>query len=784
MTADIVPYHDPTLPVAERVADLLERMTLEEKVAQLICFGRAVEMTESAVDSAANPLEEVTGGALMNPERKVIFDADGNVLCERMRALFQHGVGQIGRPAQARSARGAAELTNTLQRYLAEETRLGVPALFNEEGLHGLMAEGSTSFPQAIALGSTWDVDLVEAVYAAVAKETRVRGSNYVYTPVLDLARDPRWGRVEETFGEDPYLVSRMGVAAVRGLQGEGPSIDADRVIACAKHYAVHGQPEGGLNAAPGNISERVIREEFLLPFEATVKEANVQAIMASYNEIDGVPAHVNRWLLQDVLYDEWGYDGFVTSDGFGVPQLIRLHHVAAGLADAAKQALEAGIDCEVPEGLCYSTLVEQARAGDVSMDAIDRATAHILRAKVRLGLLDETPYVDPEEAERVTNCEAHQKLALQAAREAAVLLKNADALLPLDVDAVESLAVIGPNAADLHIGGYAMDPQRGMSVLEGLRTYVGEQAQVHYAEGCRITEGAQGYAAWHEDAVQRSDPVDDDARIAEAVALAEQSDAAVLVLGGNESTCREGWWFNHLGDRADLTLLGRQDELVEAVVATGTPTVVVLINGRPLNVTGVAQKVPAMLECWYLGQATGTAVAEILFGDVNPSGKLPVSFPRSVGQLPVYYYHRPSAKRGYLFTPTEPLFPFGFGLSYTTFDYGAVRVTPETITPDGAVTVTVDVTNIGECAGDEVVQLYVRDLVSSVTRPVQLLRDFQRVHLAPGETKTVVFTLRAEKLAFLDREMQWGVEPGAFEVLVGGSSAETKTASFAVVAE
>jgi beta-glucosidase len=455
---------------------------------------------------------------------------------------------------------------------------------------------------------------------------------------------------------------------------------------------------------------------------------------------------------------------------------------VAATLEDAAKQALEAGVDCEVPEGLCFATLVDQVRAGEVSMATIDRATAHMLRAKLRLGLLDGTPHVDPEAAERVTNSEAHRNLALKAAREAVVLLKNAEALLPLDLEALKTIAVIGPNAADLHVGGYAMDPGRGASVLEGIRAHVGDRVQVRYTEGCRITEGVQGYAAWHEDAVQLSDPVEDTARISEAVTVAEGADVAVLVLGGNESTCREGWWFNHLGDRADLNLLGRQEALVEAVLATGTPTVVVLINGRPLSIPDVAERVPALLECWYLGQATGRAVAEILFGDVSPSGKLPISFPRSVGQLPVYYYHRPSAKRGYLFTPTAPLFPFGFGLSYTTFAYGAVHVTPETIPTDGAVSVTVEVTNTGTRPGAEVVQLYVHDPVSSVTRPVQLLRDFRRVELAPGESRIVSFTLPAEKLAFLDREMRWRVEPGTFEVRVGGSSVDTRSASFEVV--
>ncbi len=751
-------YRNPDLPVEERVADLLGHMTLEEKVAQLYCVGRVVEMTG------------------------VLFDEEGNLLPEKMADLCRYGVGQIGRPAQRRSPRAAAELTNAIQQYLAGETRLGIPALFNEEGLHGLMATGSTSFPQAIALASTWDEALVEAVYTAVAREARVRGSNYLYTPVLDLARDPRWGRTEETFGEDPYLVSRLGVAAIRGLQGRGPKIDQDHVIACAKHFAVHGQPESGLNSAPGNISERIIREEFLPPFQAAVIQAGVQAVMAAYNEIDGIPAHINRWLLQKVLRDEWGFQGFVTSDGFGVPQLVALHHVAVDQEQAARLAIEAGVDVEVPQGICYSTLLGQVRGGAVTIKTIDQAVGRLLRAKLRLGLLDETPYVDPNEAERVTNCPEHRQLALKAAHEAIILLKNEANLLPLDADRLRSIAVIGPNAGDLHLGGYSEDPGRGISVYEGIRQKVGDRMQVAYAEGCRITEGKQGYTAWHEDEVTLSDPADDTPRIAEAARLAQNSDVAILVIGGNEGTCREGWWFNHIGDRDDLNLLGRQEELVQAVLATGTPTVVVLLNGRPLTINFVAENVPAILEGWYLGQEGGLAIADVLFGDVNPSGKLPLTFPRSVGQLPVYYYHKPSAKRGYLFTKTEPLYPFGYGLSYTTFAYNNLRLVPEKIAPDGQVLVQVDVTNTGQRAGDEIVQLYIHDQVSSVTRPVKLLKDFHRLSLVPGETKTVEFLLTPDKLACLGQDMQWRVEPGLFEVMVGSSSERVDSVTLEVV--
>jgi beta-glucosidase len=570
--------------VEERVTNLLSQMTLQEKVAQLYCVGRVVEMTD------------------------ILFDSDNQILSDKMEALFHNGICQLGRPAQKTLPRQTVEITNAIQAYLVEKTRLGIPALFNEEGLHGLMGTGSTSFPQAIALASTWDTKLVEAVYSVVARETRVRGSNYVYTPVLDLARDPRWGRTEETFGEDPFLVSQMGVAAVFGLQGRTLPIDKDHVLACAKHFAVHGQPEGGLNAAPGNISERAIREEFLPPFKAAVTKANVQAIMASYNEVDGIPVHINPWLLQTILRDEWGYQGFVTSDGFGVPQIIRLHRITATTQEAARLSLEAGVDCEVPRGVCYPSLEQQVADGIVSEATIDRSVKRILRAKLLLGLLDELPFTAPEQAEVVTNCAEHQQLALTAAQKAIISSQNQNALLPLDQAELKTLAVIGPNAADVHLGGYSEDPLRGVSVLDGLRHKVGDRTEILYAEGCRLTEGEQGYAAWHDNEVTRSNPANDTPRIAAAVQAAQKADVALLVLGGNESTCREGWWFDHIGDRDDLNLLlGRQDELLtRAVLSTGTPTVVVLINGRPLTINYIAESVPAILECWYPGQEGG----------------------------------------------------------------------------------------------------------------------------------------------------------------------------------
>ena len=753
-------YRDSNFKTAERTADLLSRMTLKEKIAQLHCHGRVVEM------------------------EGILFNEDGNIIKEKMNELFSNGMCQLGRPSQPNTPEKAAQITNAIQKYLVEETRLGIPAFFNEEGLHGLMGVGATSFPTPIALASCWDEDLIEQIFAVVARETRSRGSNYAYAPVLDLARDARWGRVEETFGEDPFLVSRLGVAAIKGLQGEGEKVDEEHVIACAKHYAVHGQPESGLNSAPGNISERVIREEFLPPFQAAVQEAGVKAVMASYNEVDGIPVHVNRWLLKDILRDEWGYRGFVTSDGYGVPQIYRLHHVARDAAEAGTMAINAGIDNEVPQGRCFAFLEEAVEKGDVSMETIDRAVSNILRAKIDLGLLDQTPHVDVKRAVEVNNCKEHRDLALQAAHKAAILLKNENQALPLNVEALKTIAVIGPNAADLHLGCYAADSDCGCSVLEGIQNRVGDKISVTYAEGCRLTEEPRGYQAWHEHEVKVADPAKDTDRITEAVAVAEQADTVILVLGGNEGTCREGWWFDHLGDRDDLSMFGRQEELAAAVLANGKPVVVVLLNGRPLSIGYLKDHAPAILECWYLGQETGIAVADILFGDVNPSGKLPVTFPRSVGQIPYYYYYRPSAKRGYLFTETKPLFPFGFGLSYTRFSYGAPRLRSEKIKLDESTEVTVTVTNSGHCAGEEVVQLYIRDQVASVTRPVKLLKGFKRICLEPEETGEAVFTITPDMLSLWNREMEWCLEPGLFDIMVGASSEETQTVILEVCSE
>jgi len=732
-------YKNPKLPIEQRVADLLKRMTLEEKVDQL-AGGRRRAMAE-----------------LNKP--------NGPQLLERARRLWS-----MDSPPNPREA---AEIRNELQKILVEKTPLGIPGLFQGEALHGYMSNGATSFPQVLGLASTWDPELVHQVFTAAADEMASTGTNQAFTPVLDLARDPRWGRTEETYGEDPYLVSRMGVAAIEGLQGTNFMIDRHHVLATAKHFAAHGQPEGGRNTAPGNFSERILRETFLVPFQAAVEEAQVGSIMASYNEIDGIPNHINRWLLDKVLRQEWGFRGYVTSDGGGLQMLVETHHVAADNADAARKSLAAGVDLDLSDGSVFATLVDQVREGKVPESEVDRAVARVLAAKFRLGLFD-NPYVDPDYAQRTTNSPEHQKLALKTAQEAIVLLKNEGNLLPLDLKKIKTVAVIGPNAADVHIGGYGREPAHQISILEGIRNRVGSSGTVLYAEGCKITTGRQGWHAWYDDKVETPDPKTQLASIQAAAQVAHKADVAIVVVGENESTNREAWSENHLGDRDSLDLAGFQDQLIKAVVETGTPTVVLLINGRPLSINYAAEHVPAILEGWYLGQEGGTAAANVLFGDVNPGGKLPITFPRSVGQLPDYYDHKPSRNRSYVLADSRPLFPFGHGLSYTTFRFENLRVEPTTIGQARTATVRVDVTNTGTREGDEVAEMYIHQRVSSVTRPVMELRGFRRVHLKPGEKTTVEFPLTPAALSMLDVNMNKVVEPGVFDIMVGPSSAQT----------
>jgi beta-glucosidase len=751
------PYKDSGLPVTHRVSDLLSRMTLEEKAAQMTCVWQ--QKTDKLVDALGN------------------FDH------EKARKAFKsgHGLGQVGRPSDAGSppmepwrgqtARGMAELTNAIQKFFLEGSRLGIPVIFHEECLHGHAARDATSFSQPIGLGATFNPTLVEELFAMAALEARARGAHQALTPVVDVARDPRWGRVEETYGEDPFLNGKLGAAAVRGFQGDASFKDKTRMIATLKHFAAHGQPESGMNCAPANISMRVLRETFLQPFKECLQQAGAISVMASYNEIDGVPSHASEWLLRDVLRKEWDFKGFVVSDYYAIWELghrpdTHGHFVARDKKESCALAVKAGVNIELPEPDCYLHLVELVRAGVLNEKQLDELIVPMLFWKFKLGLFDD-PFVDPDRAEKVVGCAEHRKLALQAARETITLLKNENQLLPLNPAKLKTIAVIGPNANRPLLGGYSGLPRRNTTVLDGITARLGTRVNVLYSEGCKITVGG----SWQQDEVIRSKPEEDRRQIAEAAYVAKRADVIVLAIGENEQTAREAWSLKHMGDRASLDLPGQQEELVKAMLATGKPVVVLLFNGRPLSIGRVANSMPAILECWYLGQECGQAVAEVLFGDYNPGGKMPISVPRSVGHLPAFYNYKPSARRGYLFDEVSPLFPFGFGLSYTSFALKNLRLKHGEISRKGATQILVDVTNTGKRAGTEVVQMYIRDCVSSVTRPVKELKGFKKICLKADETQTVALDITPESLAFYDVKMNYIVEPGDFDILVGNSS-------------
>ncbi len=747
---DAIPYKDARLPSARRVKDLISRMTLEEKAAQMMCVWQS--------------------------KAETMLNGEGNFDFAKAKKSFRNGrgLGQVGRPSDAgggKDARSMAVLTNAIQKFFLENSRLGIPVMFHEECLHGHAAPGGTSFPQPIALGATFNPGLVESLFTMTALEARLRGAHHALTPVVDVAREPRWGRVEETYGEDPYLVSRLGIAAVRGFQGEKNFRDKQHVLATLKHFVGHGQPESGMNCAPSNVSMRVLQETFLYTFKEALREAGAVTLMASYNEIDGVPSHANKWLLQDLLRKEWGFKGFVVSDYYAIWELgyrpdTHGHNVARDKKESCALAVEAGVNIELPDPDCYLHLVELVKKGVLKESQLDDLVAPMLFWKFEMGLFDD-PYVDPEEADRVVGCDEHRALALTAAHEAITLLKNKNNLAPLDSSKIKTIAVIGPNADRGLLGGYSGVPKHNVTVLDGIKAKVGKKVKVLYSEGCKITIGG----SWNQDAVVPSDPEEDRKAIAEAVRVAKKADVIVLAIGGNEQTSREAWGLNHMGDRTSLDLIGRQEELVKAMLALGKPVIVFLFNGRPLSINYVAENVPVIYECWYLGQETGHAVADVLFGDYNPGGKLPISVPRSVGHLPVFYNYKPSARRGYLFDDVSPLYAFGYGLSYTSFNIANPRLAKKRIRTDGSTQVSVDVTNTGKRAGAEVVQLYIRDLVSSVTRPVKELKGFRKVWLEPGETTTVTLDITPALLSFYDVNMKYVVEPGEFAIMVGNSS-------------
>ncbi len=748
-------YWNASLPTQQRVADLLARMTLEEKIAQIISVWDGKD-TIQAADFTFDP----AGASVAYPD----------------------GIGQIARPSDTsgpasprvmrrRSIEESVQYVIDAQRWAIEDTRLGIPILFHEESLHGFAARDATAFPQAIGLASTWNPDLVREINDLIAAEVRARGVHLVLSPVVDVALDPRWGRIEETFGEDPFLVGEMGVASVDGLTGTGTDrrLADGQVLATLKHMTGHGQPESGTNVGPAQISERTLREVFFPPFQQVVQRTAIDAVMASYNEIDGIPSHANSWLLNDVLRGEWGFRGAVVSDYYAIEDMARLHRIVPDYQSAAELALQAGVDVDLPQGAAFENLVQSVREGRVAMADVDRAVSRFLTMKFNAGLFED-PWPDIDQALASNGSEA-VALAREAAESSLVLLKN-DGVLPLalpDTGAAErpTIAVIGPNADVARLGGYYGEPRASVSALDGIRALVGDRAEIVHAQGVVITENDD----WWADEVVLGDRQENRRLIAEAVDLARDADTILLFIGDTEQTSREGWAETHLGDRTSLDLVGEQNELFAALRELGKPIVAVLVNGRPPSYPAVAEGADAILESWYAGEQQGAAIANALFGHVNPGGKLPVTVAREVGQLPVFYNHKPSARRGYLFADVSPLYPFGFGLSYTSFEFGAPSLSAQTIRAGEGVTVRVPVTNTGDRTGDEVVQIYLRDEISSVTRPVKELVGFQRITLQPGESTLVDITIRPDSFALWNRDMERVVEPGEFSIMAGPNS-------------
>ena len=835
-------YQDKSVPVDERVKDLLGRMTLEEKVAQLQCLIQDVE-AEGVITAA--------------------------------------GVGSLATPLRQYSPADGAEKNNRIQKLIADKTRLKIPVLIHDEGLHGVVANEATSFPQAIGLASTFDTGLVRNVADAIATEARTRGIRQLLSPVINIARDVRWGRVEESYGEDPYLSAKMGAAFCRALEDEG-------VVSTPKHYVAN-VGDGGRDSYPIEYSERLLREVYFPPFKASFEEGHATSVMAAYNSVDGIPSSANHWLLTDVLRNEWNFKGFVVSDYGSVGGIVDAHSTAATKEDAAVQAINAGLDVELPGIYIYGEpLVKAVREGRVSESTLDLAVSRVLSAKFRLGLFED-PMVDPKVAATVNGSAEHRSLARTAAREAIVLLKNENSLLPLKKN-VKSIAVIGPRADAVNLGGYSGFGMKVITPLEGIKEAVSKETKVVCEKGCELTasplppipseylepeggkpgehglkgeyfnnmdlsgapalvrvdqevqfdwgggspdpkinvdhfsvrwtgklvapgtkncqisvttddgvrvwvDGTLLVDSWH-DRGAGSDVFDlsleqgreynlrieyyengggasaslgwefktnTDKEFDAAVDAARKADVAVVVVGIIEG---EGQ------DRSKLDLPGDQEELISAVAGTGVPTVVVLVNGSAVTMSRWNVRVPAIVEEWYGGEEGGHALADVLFGDYNPGAKLPITFPQSVGQVPLFYDHKPTGRgNDYVDLSGQPLFPFGFGLSYTRFEYSNLKITPGAIATDGTVTIQADVRNAGAVKGDEVAQLYLHDAVRSVVRPVKELKGFRRISLDPNEKKTVTFTIHPSDLSFLDAHLKNVVEPGTVDVMVGGSS-------------
>jgi beta-glucosidase len=745
------PYKDPSKTIEDRVADLLQRMTLDEKMAQIRSVWSHLVME--------------------NSER---FSRD------KAQQLLNKGIGHITRPGGSTDLHPpqVATFVRETQRFLLENTRLGIPAIMHEECLMGYQTRDATIFPQIIGVASTWNPTVVEKMASVLHDQLAINGIGQALAPVLDIARDPRWGRVEETYGEDPCLVSVLGCAYIQGLQGKPRE---RQVAATAKHFVGYGLPQGGLNWAPARIPARELHETYLYPFEAAVRIAHVMSVMNGYHELDGIPCVASYQLLTTVLRDGWGFEGIVASDYDAIRMLKEYHRVVASLAEAGALALQAGIDIELPLSDCFNQeLRERIDNGTVPVTVLDRAVSRVLRVKFQLGLFE-----NPFPADTVTlaslDAPVHRRIAREVARESIVLLKNEGGFLPLRKD-TGTITVVGPSADSWRalIGDYGYSsilehrklfdehvPLESLArlpnpsvpvvtVLEGIKAQVAPTSRVIFAEGC-------SYAGT------------DKSGFAEAIQAAGQADVVIVVVGGKSGfikDCTAG----EERDSATLLLPGVQEDLILALAETGPPVVVVVVDGRPLVLERIVPKVRALVEAWLPGEEGGSAIADVLFGAVSPGGKLPITFPAHVGQVPVFYAHKPSAGKSHLWldytdAPHKPMFPFGFGLSYSQFEYSSLTISPGRLTAPGTVAIGFTVSNVGPVAADEVVQLYTSDAVASVTRPVKELKGFLRIHLLPGEKQRVEFRLPTELLAFYDKDMKLIVEPGYFMAMIGSSS-------------
>ena len=754
-------YEDPSAPLDSRIEDLLNQMTMEEKTCQMVTlYG----------------YKRVLKDDLPTPEWKTSLWKDGiGAIDEHLNGFQQWGLPPSDNPNVWPASRHAWAL-NEVQRFFVEETRLGIPVDFTNEGIRGVESYRATNFPTQLGIGHTWNRNLVRRIGEITGYEARMLGYTNVYAPILDVGRDQRWGRYEEVYGESPYLVAELGIEMVKGMQKDY------QVAATAKHFVAYSNNKGareGMARVDPQMSPREVEMIHVYPFKRVIQETGLLGVMSSYNDYDGIPVQGSYYWLTERLRGEMGFRGYVVSDSDAVEYLYTKHGTAKDMKEAVRQSVEAGLNVRCtfrsPESF-VEPLRELVKEGGISEETINSRVRDILRVKFLIGLFDSPYQMQLAEADKVVENPEHEAVALQASRESIVLLKNDNKTLPLDIDKVKTISVCGPNADEegyalTHYGPLAVDVT---TVLEGIKEKVAGKAEVLYTKGCDLVD-----ANWPESEIIDYPLTSDEKKeIDIAVENALKSDVAVVVLGGGQRTCGEN------KSRTSLELPGRQLQLLQAVQATGKPVILVLINGRPLSVNWADKFVPAILEAWYPGSKGGIAIADVLFGDYNPGGKLTVTFPKTVGQIPFNFPAKPASQvdggknpgpDGNMSRVNGALYPFGYGLSYTTFEYSDIQISPKVITPNETATVTLKVTNTGDMAGDEVVQLYTRDVLSSVTTYEKNLAGFERVHLQPGETKEVKFTIDRKHLELLDADMKWVVEPGEFVVIAGSSSEDIR---------